>query len=53
MICFTELQRGRISELIRQERAISFAQVPGKAQRQILMETSVRPVFSIASQIVA
>ena len=38
---------------IYKERAMLFAQVPGKAHRQILMETSVRPVFLIASQMVA
>ena len=50
---FTELQRGRISGLICQERAIFLAHVPGNAHRQIFMETSVRPVFLIASQMAA
>ena len=41
-----------MSLLMRHERANSLAQVPGKAQRQILMETSFLPVCPMASQIV-
>ena len=37
---FTEAHEGEMSGLMRQERARFFAQVPGKAQRQILRDTS-------------
>lgn len=51
MIYFTDPHSGRISALIRHERARFLAQVPGKAHRQILIETCPQPRLSIAWRI--
>ena len=48
MICLIEPQLARMSPVVRQDSAMSAAQVPGNPQRQMLSRTSVLPVALIA-----
>ena len=51
MMRLTDDQRGRMSGLMRHERAMLRAHVPGKAQRQMLISTSPQPTLLKASLI--